>query len=147
VHGHRVWDSRGRPTVEVDVVLKDGARGRAIAPAGASMGSGEAVDLRDGGVALGGYGVGRAVNAVNDEIAHTLAGLDARDQQTIDQTMITLDGTDNKGRLGGNALVATSMAVLHAAAASAGVPLWRYLARDRKVRLPLPEMSTSRISW
>jgi enolase len=104
------------------------------------MGSGEAVDLRDGGVALGGYNVGRAVNAVNDEIAHALAGRDARDQQAIDQTMITLDGTDNKGRLGGNAIVATSMAVLHAAAASAGVPLWRYLARDRKVRLPLPEI-------
>ncbi|MBN9002718.1 MAG: phosphopyruvate hydratase, partial [Rhizobiales bacterium] len=124
VRGRRVWDSRGRPTVEVDVTLKGGAFGRAIAPAGASMGSGEAVDLRDGGAKLGGYDVGRAVSAVNGEIAAVLAGKDAADQASIDQAMIALDGTQNKGRLGGNAIVATSMAVLHAAAAASGIPLW-----------------------
>lgn len=140
VRGRRVWDSRGRPTVEVDVTLQGGASGRAIAPAGASMGSGEAVDLRDGGKALGGYDVSRAVNAVNDEIAPTLRGKDACDQAAIDRLMIALDGTDNKGRLGGNAIVATSMAVLHAAAAAGKVPLWKHLAQDRKVRIPLPEI-------
>lgn len=140
VRGRRVWDSRGRPTVEVDVTLKSGAFGRAIAPAGASMGSGEAVDLRDGGAKLGGYDVGRAVNAVNNEIAAALAGMDASDQSSIDQAMIVLDGTANKGRLGGNAIVATSMAVLHAAAATNGVPLWQQLAQGRKVRIPLPEI-------
>lgn len=140
IKGRRVWDSRGRPTVEVDVRLKSGAFGRAIAPAGASMGSGEAVDLRDGGARLGGYDVGRAVNAVNSEIAAALAGMDASDQAAIDQAMIALDGTPNKGRLGGNAIVATSMAVLHAAAAACDVPLWRHLAQGRKVRIPLPEI-------
>ncbi|MGB3447388.1 MAG: phosphopyruvate hydratase [Xanthobacteraceae bacterium] len=140
VRGRRVWDSRGRPTVEVDVTLKGGAFGRAIAPAGASMGSGEAVDLRDGGMRLGGYDVGRAVNAVNGEIAATLAGMDAADQAAVDQAMIALDGTPNKGRLGGNAIVATSMAMLHAAAAANGVPLWQHLAQGRKVRIPLPEI-------
>ena len=87
VRGRRVWDSRGRPTVEVDVTLKGGASGRAIAPAGASMGSGEAVDLRDGGKTLGGFDVSRAVNAVNGEIAAALAGKDAADQQSVDQIM------------------------------------------------------------
>lgn len=140
VKGRRVWDSRGRPTVEVDVTLKGGAFGRAIAPAGASMGSGEAVDLRDGGAKLGGYDVGRAVNAVNSEIAAALAGMNAADQAAIDQAMIALDGTANKGRLGGNAIVATSMAVLHAAAAANGVPLWQHVAQGRKVRIPLPEI-------
>jgi len=140
VRGRRVWDSRGRPTVEVDVALEGGAIGRAIAPAGASMGSGEAVDLRDGGVRLGGYDVSRAVNAVNAEIAPALRGKDARDQAAIDQAMIALDGTGNKGRLGGNAIVATSMAVLHAAAAASRIPLWQYLAGGNKVRIPLPEI-------
>jgi enolase len=140
VKARRVWDSRGRPTVEVDVRLKGGALGRAIAPAGASMGSGEAVDLRDGGARLGGYDVGRAVNAVNGEIATALAGMDAADQVAVDGAMIALDGTANKGRLGGNAIVATSMAVLHAAAAADDVPLWRHLAQGRKVRIPLPEI-------
>lgn len=140
VRGRRVWDSRGRPTVEVDVALKSGAFGRAIAPAGASMGSGEAVDLRDGGAKLGGYDVGRAVNSVNSEISTTLVGMDAADQTSIDQAMIALDGTANKGHLGGNAIVATSMAVLHAAAAASGMPLWQYLAQGRKVRIPLPEI-------
>ncbi len=140
MRARRVWDSRGRPTVEVDVRLQGGARGRAIAPAGASMGSGEAVDLRDGGRRLGGYDVSRAVDAVNGEIANALVGQDAADQAAVDQRMIALDGTANKARLGGNAIVATSMAVLHAVAAANGVPLWRHLAHGRKVRIPLPEI-------
>jgi enolase len=140
VHGRRVWDSRGRPTVEVDVALACGAIGRAIAPSGASRGSGEVVDLRDGGAPFGGYGVARAVAAVNGEIATVLKDSDARNQAAIDALMIRLDGTADRGRLGGNAIVATSMAVLHASAAADGVPLWRFLAGDRRVRLPLPEV-------
>lgn len=138
--GRRVWDSRGRPTVEVDITLACGVVGRAIAPAGASTGSGEAVDLRDGGSALAGLGINRALAAVNGEIAALLNGKDARDQEGIDRALIALDGTANRGRLGGNASVATSMAVLHSAAAAARVPLWHYLAAGRPVRLPLPEI-------
>src|ERR1700732_5160887 len=115
VHGRSVWDSRGRPTVEAEVTLASGARGRAIAPAGASTGSGEAVDLRDGETRLGGAGVGRAVGHVNGEIARALEGRDASSQADVDRVLIELDGTPNKGRLGGNAQVATSMAVLHSA--------------------------------
>ena len=140
VRGRRVWDSRGRPTVEVDVALHDGARGRAIAPAGASTGSGEALDLRDGGAAFGGQGVRGAVANVNEVIAPALRGRDAADQDAIDRLLISLDGTPNKARLGGNALVATSMAVLHAAAAAAGLPLWRHLAGTGPVSIPLPEI-------
>ncbi|MDE0176106.1 MAG: phosphopyruvate hydratase [Defluviicoccus sp.] len=140
VHGRRVWDSRARPTVEVEVALAGGARGRAIAPAGASRGSGEAADLRDGGDAFGGYGVDRAVAAVNGEIAAALAGLDARDREGADRRLIGLDGTADKSRLGGNALVAASMAVAHAAAAAEGVPLWRHLAGDAEPVMPLPEI-------
>jgi len=140
VHGRRVWDSRGRPTVEVDIGLACGATGRAIAPAGASIGSAEVVDLRDGGPAFGGYGVGRAIAAINGEIAGALKGRDASDQAAIDALMITLDGTDTRSRLGGNAIVATSMAVLHARAAADHVPLWRHLAGNKGVRLPLPEV-------
>jgi enolase len=138
--GRRVWDSRGRPTVEAEVHLMSGAMGRAIAPAGASTGSGEALDRRDGGSAFGGRDVRSAVASVAGEIANALNGLDAQDQTTIDQTLIALDGTPNKSRLGGNAMVATSMAVAHAAAQAAGLPLWRYLANDRAVHLPLPEI-------
>ncbi len=140
VIGRRVWDSRGRPTVEVEVRLRGGAQGRAIAPAGASTGSGEAVDRRDGGAMAGGYDVRGAVAAVNAEIAPHLAGQDAADQAGIDARLITLDGTANKARLGGNAIVATSMAVAHAHAAALGVPLWRLLAGEGKVRIPLPEI-------
>ena len=140
VHPRRVWDSRGRPTIEVEVRLASGAHGRAIAPAGASTGSGEAVDRRDGGEPFGGFDVRRAVEAVGVEIAPLLVSRDARDQDGIDRAMITLDGTPNKSRLGANAIVATSMAALHAAAADAGLPLWRHLAADRPVRLPLPEI-------
>ncbi|HKH34417.1 MAG TPA: phosphopyruvate hydratase [Beijerinckiaceae bacterium] len=140
VHGRRVWDSRGRPTVEVEVTLECGAAGRAIAPAGASTGSGEAVDLRDGGVAFGGLDVRRAVANVNEIIAPALAGRDALDQEAIDRLLVELDGTPNKARLGGNALIASSMAVLHAAAVSRRLPLWRHLAGDTKISIPVPEI-------
>lgn len=141
VAGRRVWDSRGRPTIEVDVTLAGGARGRAIAPAGASTGSGEAVDLRDGGAAQGGMDVTKTLAGLRDEIAPALRGMDAEDQSAIDGRMIALDGTPNKSRLGGNAIIATSMAVAHAAAAGARKPLWKYLAGDgRPGTLPLPEI-------
>jgi len=140
VLGRRVWDSRGRPTVEAEVHLSDGARGRAIAPAGASTGSGEAVDLRDGGERFGGHDVTGAVGHVNGEINDALHGIDAADQAGVDQRLIELDGTTDRSRLGGNAMIATSMAVLHAAAAAANEPLWRYLAGEGPVSLPLPEI-------
>jgi enolase len=138
--GRRVWDSRGRPTVEAEVELAGGGRGRGIAPAGASRGSNEAVDLRDGGTALGGFDVRHAVRNVRGEIARGLVGMDAADQAAIDARLIALDGTPNKSRLGGNATIATSIAVLHAAAAASGQPLWRHLAQGRAVSLPLPEI-------
>lgn len=140
LHGRRVWDSRGRPTLEAEVTLGSGITGRAIAPAGASTGSGEALDLRDGGSPFGGLDVTKALSSVNGEIARSLAGMDVRDQAGIDQRLVALDGTPNRSRLGGNAIVATSMAVLHAAAAAAGQPVWRYLAGERPVRMPLPEI-------
>ncbi len=138
--GRRVWDSRGRPTVEAEVHLAGGAIGRAIAPAGASRGTHEAIDLRDGGPLLGGLDVARAVANVSGEIANRLDGMDATDQAAVDAALIALDGTPNKARLGGNATIAVSMAVLHAAAASRREPLWSYLAGGRPVRLPLPEI-------
>jgi enolase len=140
VRSRRVWDSRGRPTVEVEVALAGGARGRAIAPAGASRGTHEAVDLRDGGTRLGGMDVAGAIANVNGPIARALAGLDAREQRAVDDALISLDGTPTKARLGGNATIACSLAVLHAAAAAAGEPLWRYLAAGAPVSLPLPEI-------
>lgn len=140
VTGRQLWDSRGRPTVEAEVVLESGAVGRAIAPAGASRGAHEAIDLRDGGAAFGGFGVNRAVAGIGSEIADAIAGIDARDQAAVDAVLCDLDGTPNKARLGANAVVAVSMAVLHAAAADAREPLWRYLAEGRKVRVPLPEI-------
>ncbi|MCW5621476.1 MAG: phosphopyruvate hydratase, partial [Burkholderiales bacterium] len=140
VHARRVWDSRGRPTLEAEVRLACGASGRAIAPAGASRGSREAIDLRDGGTQLGGMDVARALANVDGEIARRLQGMDGTRQLEIDQALSALDGTGNKARLGGNATVAVSMACLHAAAAAAGEPLWRYLAEGRAVRLPLPEI-------
>ena len=128
VRGRQVWDSRGRPTVEVEVRLQSGATGRAIAPSGASTGSREALDLRDGGQRLGGFGVNRALAAVNGEIAAHLLGMEA-DQPAIDRALIDLDGTSQKQRLGGNACVATSCAVAWAVAAENGVPLWQHLRR------------------
>ena len=140
IRGRRVWDSRGRPTVEVDVTLADGSCGRGIAPAGASRGTREAIDLRDGGRRLGGFDVQQAVANVNGEITHALMGRNAADQSHIDRLLIDLDGTPNKARLGGNATVATSIAVLHAAASAAGVPLWQHVAAGRAVCMPLPEV-------
>jgi enolase len=136
----RVWDSRGRPTVEAEIALRDGSRARAIAPAGASTGSGEAVDLRDGGDALDGRDVQRALGNIRGEIADALKGVDAGDQVAVDALLCRLDGTADKGRLGANATVAVSMACAHAAACAAGVPLWRHLAGSGDVTLPLPEI-------
>jgi enolase len=138
IAARRVWDSRGRPTVEAEIELVGGARGRAIAPAGASRGSGEAVDLRDGGGAFGGLGVEAACRAISEEIAPALTGMAADDQAALDAAMIALDGTANKSRLGGNAIIAVSMAAAHAAAASHGLPLWRYLSGSDAPRLPMP---------
>ena len=140
VTGRQLWDSRGRPTVEAEVVLESGAVGRAIAPAGASRGAHEAIDLRDGGDAFGGFGVNRAIAGIGSEIASAIAGMDAREQASVDAALCALDNTPNKARLGANAVVAVSMAVLHAAAADARLPLWRYLAGDAKARIPLPEI-------
>jgi enolase len=138
VVGRRVWDSRGRPTVEAEIALESGAWGRSIAPAGASTGANEAVDLRDGGAAFGGLGVDRAVRHVSTEIATALRGMPVADQARIDRVLVELDGTPNKSRLGGNAIVAVSMAAAHAAAAADGVPLWRHLAKDDQPTLPMP---------
>jgi enolase len=125
----------------VEVELEGGVGGRAIAPAGASIGTREAVELRDGGAACGGFGVGRAVTMVDREIAPVLAGRDASDQAAIDRLLIDLDGTPNKSRLGANATVATSMAVAHAAAAALGIPLWKRLqGNGEAARMPLPEI-------
>ena len=140
VLGRRVWDSRGRPTVEAEIVLEGGARGRAIAPAGASTGSGEALDLRDGGAAFGGLDVRRAQANISGEIAKALRGTDAADQAAVDKILLALDGTRNKCRLGGNAMIVASMAAAHAAAAAHGVPLWHYLSHGKAGRLPLPEI-------
>jgi len=140
VRSRRVWDSRGRPTVEAEITLAGGATGRAIAPAGASTGSGEALDRRDGGTAFGGFDVRGAVESVNGEIAAALAGRDVANQADIDNALIALDGTANKSRLGGNATVAVSMAAAHAAAAANAMPLWRWLSGEKPVRLPLPQI-------
>jgi len=140
VHARPVWDSRGRPTIEAEVTLAGGVTGRAIAPAGASRGAREAIDLRDGGARYGGFGVAQAVANVKGPIAKALAGLDACNQFAVDTTLIHLDGTPNKARLGGNATVAASMAVAQAAAAARGVPLWKFLAGDGAVSLPMPEI-------
>lgn len=138
VHGRRVWDSRGRPTVEVEITLDDGSEGRAIAPAGASTGSGEATDRRDGGTRLGGMDVSGVVASIDGEIADLLRGMDADDQTAVDRGLIDLDGQADKSRLGGNALVATSMAVAHAAAGPE--PLWRHLGGTEQLGMPLPEI-------
>ena len=134
--GREVWDSRGNPTVEAEIFLKNGSSARAIAPAGASTGSGEATDLRD----PDGRGVKTAVGYVNGEIGELLLDRDVRNQEEIDNLLIDLDGTANKSRLGGNAMIATSMAVLAAAARGQDLPLWKHLAGDSRVRLPMPEI-------
>lgn len=138
----RVWDSRGNPTVEVEVGLKDGSVGRAIAPAGASRGTREAIDMRDGGGKLDGKDVLKAIKNVNTIISPAISGLDANQQREVDNAIIALDGTPYKSKLGGNATVATSMAVMHAAAAAKKVPLWQHIAdlSGQTPSLPLPEI-------
>ena len=136
----RVWDSRGRPTVEAEVVLNDGSLGRAIAPAGASKGTREALELRDGGDRFGGLDVMRAVEHVNGEISNALVGTKADNQSVLDQALIDLDGTINKSRLGANATLAVSMAAAHAMAASSNMPLYRYLGNGKIGRLPMPQI-------
>jgi enolase len=139
VHGREILDTRGNPTVEVDVALSDGSFGRAAVPSGASTGINEAVELRDGDKRrYGGKGVMRAVGAINGEIAQALLGHDALDQVAIDEALIALDGTPNKGRLGANAILGASLACAHAAAASAGVPLYRHLGGEAANMLPVP---------
>ena len=142
VRGRQVLDSRGNPTVEVDVRLSSGAFGRATVPSGASTGEHEAVELRDGdpGVYLG-KGVGRAVANVNGEISDVLVGMDATDQRAVDRALVDLDGTPNKARLGANAILGCSLASAKAAAAGAGLPLYRYLGGDEARTLPVPLMN------
>src|ERR1700737_4657806 len=137
VTAREILDSRGNPTVEVDVLLESGAEGRAIVPSGASTGQFEAVELRDGGDRYGGKGVLRAVGPVNEEIPEAIEGLEALDQRALDAALINLDGTPNKGRLGANAILGVSLAIAHAAAQAKGVPLYRYLGADATT-LPLP---------
>ena len=142
IQAREILDSRGNPTVEVDVILEDGGFGRAAVPSGASTGAFEAVELRDGEKErYGGKGVMKAVDAVNFEIFDALAGADAMDQAGLDQAMIELDGTENKARLGANAILGVSMAAARAAADSAGMPLWRYLGGVHAHLLPTPMMN------
>jgi enolase 1/2/3 len=141
VHGRQILDSRGNPTVEVDVLLQSGAAGRAAVPSGASTGEFEAVELRDGGDAWAGKGVTKAVANVNGELAEAVNGLDPADQAELDRTMIELDGTPNKARLGANAILGVSLAAAKAAAAEAGSPLWKYLGGSEAHVLPVPMMN------
>ena len=141
VTGREVLDSRGNPTVEVEVVLDSGATGRAIVPSGASTGEHEAVELRDGGSRFLGKGVEKAVANVNTAIASAVVGMDATDQRGLDSTLIHLDGTENKARLGANAMLGTSLAVAHAAAAELELPLFRYVGGPHAHVLPVPMMN------
>ena len=136
-----ILDSRGNPTVEVDVALESGAFGRAGVPSGASTGSHEAIELRDGGARYGGKGVNKAISAVNGEIFDLLSGMDAGDQVKIDSLLCELDGTDNKERLGANAILGVSLAIAKAAAADAGLPLYRYIGGAYAHLLPTPMMN------
>jgi enolase len=141
VIGRQVLDSRGNPTVEAEVFLESGAFGRAISPSGASTGSHEAVELRDGGAAWNGKGVMNAVNYVNSEINEALEGLEAQDQREVDETMIALDGTPNKARLGANAILAVSLAVAKAAAMECDLPLYQYIGGVNAHVLPVPMLN------
>jgi enolase len=142
VHARQILDSRGNPTVEVDVTLEDGSMGRAAVPSGASTGAHEAVELRDGDKGRwGGKGVGKAVQSVNGEIAESVIGMDAEDQADIDRAMIDLDGTENKGRLGANAILGVSLAAAKAAADARGLPLYRYVGGVDANLLPVPMMN------
>jgi len=141
VHARQILDSRGNPTVEVDVRLSSGALGRAAVPSGASTGTREALELRDGGARFGGKGVTRALANVNGEIADAVLARDAADQRGLDEALIALDGTEGKSRLGANAMLGVSMAAVRAAAADAGEPLWRYLGGPEARLLPVPMMN------
>jgi enolase len=141
VHARQILDSRGNPTIEVDVGLASGAVGRAAVPSGASTGTREALELRDGGDAFGGKGVTLAVEHVNGEIAHAVRGREAEDQAALDRVLIDLDGTPDKSRLGANALLGVSLAVVRAAAADRGMPLWRHLGGEQACLLPVPMMN------
>ncbi|MEM1315658.1 MAG: phosphopyruvate hydratase, partial [Pseudomonadota bacterium] len=139
--GREILDSRGNPTVEVDVALEDGSFGRAAVPSGASTGAHEAVELRDGGARYRGKGVLKAVEAVNGELFEALAGVDAAEQMAIDAAMRELDGTANKARLGANAILGVSLACAKAAAESRGLPLYRYVGGTSAHVLPVPMMN------
>src|SRR6195952_3908016 len=141
VHARQILDSRGTPTVEVELALRSGATGRAAVPSGASTGEFEATELRDGGSEYLGKGVTQAVGHVNGEIAEAIAGLDATDQEGLDAKLIELDGTPNKSRLGANAILGVSLAAAHAAAAEEALPLWRYLGGESAHVLPVPMMN------
>jgi enolase len=141
IHGRQILDSRGNPTVEVEVELRSGAQGRAAVPSGASTGEFEATELRDGDAAYGGKGVTNAVANVDGEIAQALTGMDAAGQEALDQALIELDGTPNKSRLGANAILGVSLAAAHAQAAEEGLALWRYLGGADADLLPVPMMN------
>jgi enolase 1/2/3 len=141
VHARQILDSRGNPTVEVDLTLRSGASGHAAVPSGASTGEFEATELRDGGERFAGKGVTRAVANVNGEIAEAVRGVDASDHQRLDDALVALDGTPNKSRLGANAILGVSLASAHAAAAEEGMPLWRYLGGNGARVLPVPMMN------
>ena len=140
--GREIIDSRGNPTVECDVLLESGVMGRAAVPSGASTGSREAIELRDGDAKrYGGKGVLKAVENINTEISEAVLGLDATEQAYVDRTLIELDGTDNKANLGANAMLAVSMAVARAAAEESGLPLYRYFGGSGQMSLPVPMMN------
>ena len=141
IQARQILDSRGNPTLEVDVVTGDGSMGRAAVPSGASTGIHEAVELRDGGSEWMGKGVTQAVDNVNDVLADELLGFDVFDQRAIDQAMIDLDGTSNKGKIGANAILGVSLAAAHAAAECAGQPLYRYIGGVNAHTLPVPMMN------
>src|SRR4051812_32319791 len=142
VVAREILDSRGNPTVEADVLIESGVMGRAAVPSGASTGSREALELRDGDAKrFGGKGVLRAVENINTEVSEAIMGLDAQEQSFIDRTLIDLDGTENKGRLGANALLAVSMAVAKAAAEESGLPLYRYFGGSGAMQMPVPMMN------
>jgi enolase len=141
IHARQILDSRGNPTVEVEVTLSSGAQGSAAVPSGASTGEFEATELRDGGSDWGGKGVTQAVANVNGEVAREIAGIDASDQKALDDALIALDGTPNKSRLGANAVLGVSLAAAHAQAAEEGLPLWRFLGGEEASVLPVPMMN------
>jgi len=141
IHAREILDSRGNPTLEVEVLLEDGAFGRAAVPSGASTGAYEAVELRDGGKRYGGKGVTKAVKNVNTKIADALLGFEASEQRAVDDAMIALDGTDNKAKLGANAILGVSLAVAKAAAESQGAELYKYVGGVNARTLPVPMMN------